>query len=294
MEQFSGIYAALATPFYEDGTLNERALEAVVERNIKEGVSGFYLSGSTGESYMMTNEQRKRLIRVAAQIVGGRRAVIANIGSFSLDQALDMALYAREQEIAAISSVPPFYFPFNKQEIRSYYLRLHKETGMPVIVYNVPDLSGVRFTTDELMELLSCEGIAGVKQTTKDLFQTELLVRRNPGKCIFNGHDEIYLPALSVGAQAAIGSTVAIMADKFLEVEQAFREGRMKAALRAQGKINDMVESLLKVGIFKGVKAVLALQGIDCGVCRPPFEPLTGDEMRIVEEALARLNDSSL
>ncbi len=289
MEQFSGIYTAVPTPFHEDGTLNEKALETLIERNIKEGVSGFYLSGSTGESYMMTNEQRKHLIRAAAQIVGRRKAVIANIGSFSLDQALDMALYARDQQITAISSVPPFYFPFNKREIRNYYLNLQKKTGMPVIIYNVPDLSGVRFTTGELLELLSWEGIAGVKQTTKDLFQTELLVRKNPGKCIFNGHDEIFLPALSVGVQATIGSTVAIMADQFLEVEQAFKAGRMKEALKAQGKINDMVESLLKVGIFKGIKAVLALQGIDCGVCRQPFERLTGDEMKVVEEALARL-----
>lgn len=290
MKQLRGIYAALVTPFKEDGSINEKALEALLEKNIREGVSGFYLSGSTGESYMMTNEQRKDLIREASRIVDKRTAVMANVGSFSLDQALDMACFAADQGVDAISSVPPFYFPFSKKEIKHYYLELHRNTGLPVLVYNIPGMSGVQFTTDELLELLAEEGIAGVKQTTMDLFQTEVLVRKSPGKSIINGHDEIFLPALSVGVEAAIGSTISIMADQFLEVEAAYGQGRMKDALKAQQKINDMVESLLKVGIFKGVKAALALQGIDCGPCKAPFEKLTGAEMDIVRAALERLN----
>lgn len=290
MKQFKGIFPALITPFDTEGNINEKALEIIIEKNIRDGVDGFYLSGSTGESYMMSNDQRKNLIKLASGIVNKRVQVIANIGSFSLDQALDMADCAGKQGIDAISSVPPFYFPFSKREIKNYYMSLQKETGLPVIIYNIPEMSGVNFTTEELLELLTCSGITGIKQTTYNLFQTEQLVRYNPGKSIFNGHDEIFLSALSVGVEATIGSTVSIMADQFIAVRKAFRESQMQEALKVQGKINDMVDSLLKVGIFKGIKAVLFLQGIDCGVCKKPFEELTKEELRLLEKALERLN----
>jgi len=151
-------------------------------------------------------------------------------------------------------------------------------------------MSGVKFTTDELLELLAFEGITGVKQTSKDLFQTEVLVRKNPDKNIFNGFDEIYLPALSVGVEATIGSTISIMAGQFIKVGKAFKENNMREALAAQRKINDMIESLIKVGVFKGIKAVLTMQGIDYGFCKRPFERLTKEELKILEDALERLN----
>ena len=131
-----------------------------------------------------------------------------------------MANAAAECGAAAISAVPPFYFSYSKREIVQYYFDIAEASGMPVILYNIPKMSGVSFGTEELVELLAHDGIVGVKQTTMDLMQTEALVRTCRDKAVFNGHDEILLPALSVGVRASIGSTFSIMADVFVQLKK--------------------------------------------------------------------------
>lgn len=160
-----------------------------------------------------------------------------------------------------------------------------------MIIYNIPKMSGVSFKTGELIELLAHEGIAGVKQTTMDLMQTETLVRTCGNKAVFNGHDEILLPALSVGVKASIGSTFSIMADVFTRLMKAFDAKDMERARYLQGKANAMIKTLLEIGIFPAIKGVLKLQGIDCGNCIKPFQPLKTADYDKLEKALADLYD---
>lgn len=291
MTMFTGIFPALITPFRDDGALDVDALRRVIDRNINDGVDGFYVSGSTGESFMMTNGQRKELTTEAVRAVSGRVKVIVNVGSFSLDQALDMALHAKGAGVDAISSVPPFYFPFSREEIREYYLMLQKGAELPLVIYNIPKMSGVSFSTADLLELLSHDGIAGIKQTTLDLFQTETIARSMPDKAVFNGLDETFLPALSVGVRAMIGSTACIMPKKFRQIIDAYEKGDNAEARRLQGIVNSIVAKLVSVGIFKAIKAVLRLQGIDCGVCKRPFQPLDENAMSVVKAAYGEINE---
>ncbi len=294
MKKFEGIYPALITPVDADEEINEKALEQVIEKTLGQGVSGFYVSGSTGESFLLRDEQRVRLVKAVCEIVDGRGDVFANIGTFSTKATVKMAEAAADCKVAAVSAVPPFYFSYSKEEIKQYYYDIAQAVGLPVIIYNIPKLSGVSFGTEELVQFLSHKGIMGVKQTTMDLMQTEALVRRCEDKTVFNGHDEILLPALSVGVKASIGSTFSIMADVFVDLKKAFDAGDMEKARRLQGKGNEMIRTLLEVGIFPAIKGVLKLQGIDCGDCIKPYQPLKPEDYRKLEEALKKLYDGSV
>lgn len=289
MKRFEGIYPALITPVDENEEINEKALELVIERTLKQGVSGFYVCGSTGESFLLRDEQRMQLIKAVCGMVSGRGDVIANIGAFSTKGTLQMAREAAACGVSAVSAVPPFYFPYSKEEIMQYYDDIAQAAGAPVIVYNIPKMSGVPFGTGELKALLAHEGISGVKQTTMDLMQTEELVRTCPGKNVFNGHDEIFLPALSVGVKASIGSTFSIMGDVFVALKKAFDGGDMEKAKELQGRANRMIALLLEIGIFPAIKGVLRLQGIDCGNCIKPFQPLKPADYERLEKAVAEL-----
>ncbi|MCI8506213.1 MAG: N-acetylneuraminate lyase [Lachnospiraceae bacterium] len=291
MRQFEGIYPALITPIDAHEEINEKALEQVIEKTLKQGVAGFYVSGSTGESFLLRDEQRVRLIKAVCEIVDGRGDVLANIGTFSTKATINMAEAVAGCGVSAISAVPPFYFSYSKEEIKQYYYDIAEATGLPVIIYNIPKLSGVSFGTEELIQFMSHSGIAGVKQTTMDLMQTEALVRRCKDKAIFNGHDEILLPALSVGVKASIGSTFSIMGDVFVNLKKAFDAGDMEKAKHLQGKGNEMIGTLLEIGIFPAIKGVLKIQGIDCGHCIKPYQPLKPEDYKKLEAALKKLYD---
>ena len=289
MIKYEGIFPAIVTPLNENETLNKKALELLIEKTLKQGVSGFYVGGSTGESYLLSDELRVELIRTVCEITDKRGYVIANIGAFSTEASIKIAQKAAEAGVSAISAVPPFYFPYNKDEIKQYYFDIQKACGLPMIVYNVPKLSGISFSTKELLELLEHDEIIGIKQTTYDLYQTETLIRHFKEKNIFCGHDEIFLSATAVGVEAAIGSTFSIMGDKFIEIRTAYRNGELEKAKEIQGKVNAVIDVLLEIGIFKAIKGVLKLQGIDCGNCMRPFKPLTRTDYEMLENAMVKL-----
>lgn len=289
MAIFKGVFPALVTPFRENGEINAKAMEQLVELNLDKGVSGFYVGGSTAESFMLSPDERKYALEIVMDATKGKADVIANIGMFSTQQGIDLAKHAEKLGVSAISSVPPFYFKFNMQEYYRYYSDILDEVSLPMFIYNVPAMSGVNFTEQDFDKFFQHKRIIGVKYTSYDLFLMQKLIQKYPDKTIFIGHDEIYLSALATGAKALIGSTVGLMAEKFIKIEKLFQAGKQEEALQVQGKVNQIVSVLVKIGVFKGVKAALELRGIPCGTCRKPLQPLTDEELHMLKDALKLL-----
>lgn len=286
MVQFKGVFPALVTPFDENGKINDKAMERLVRYNLEKGVSGFYVGGSTAESFMLSIDERMHALEVVMSAIGGKVDVIANIGVFSTDQGIKLAKHADRLGVSAISSVPPFYFKFNIQEYYQYYSDILNEVSAPMLIYNVPAMSGVNFTEQDFNRFFSHDRIIGVKYTSYDLFLMQRLIQQHQEKTVFIGHDEIYLSALAAGAKALIGSTVGLMAEKFIKIESLYNACKIEEALEVQSDVNKIVSVLVKIGVFKGVKAALELQGIPCGQCRKPFQPLNNEDMSLLKDIL--------
>lgn len=288
MKKFKGIFPALVTPFDKEGEISPEAVEKLVENCLEKGVSGFYVGGSTGESYLLSVEERRRMLELVMKAVGGRADVIANIGVFSTKQGIELAKHAESLGVSAVSSVPPFYFPFSMEEYVRYYNDLADSVDVPVIIYNIPAMSGITFRTEDIQRFFSNEKIIGMKHTSYDLFQLERVLKKYPDKSIFCGHDELFLSASVIGVQAGIGSSFNFMAEKFVKIRKLITENRWQEAAVIQGEANAVIEALAKVGVFKGVKAALKLQGIDCGECRRPFVPLEEGQVQYLKEVLEK------
>ena len=278
MDKMKGIYPALITPFCEDGSISQGAMDQLIERNLEKGVAGFYVGGSTGESYLLSMEERKDLIKRVTGIINGRAKVIANIGVFATCHGIEMAKAAESMGVDAVSAVPPFYFKFSAQELADYYNDIARAVSVPMIIYNIPAMSGVSFSTQQIDKMFENENIGGMKHTSYDLFQMERVITKYPDKTIFIGHDEIFLSAFAAGAEAAIGSTFNFMAEKFIKIAELHKSGRQQEALAVQDEATRILEVLTEIGVFKGIKAALKMQGISCGVCRKPFRPLEEEQ----------------
>lgn len=290
MKKFTGIYPALITPFTEDGKVNSGMIEKVVENCLAKGVSGFYVGGSTGESYLLTADERKFALEHVMKAVDGRVDVIANIGVFATEQGIELAKHAESLGVAAISSVPPFYFSFNMEEYVQYYNGLADSVNLPVVIYNIPAMSGISFKNTDIQRFFSNEKIIGMKHTSYDLFQLQRVIKEYPEKSIFCGHDELFLSATAIGVDAGIGSTYNFMAEKFVKIQKLVAENKWAEAAVVQDEVNAVVEALCKVGVFKGVKAALKMQGMDCGECRKPFQPLNEEQVKYLREVLEKNN----
>ncbi|HIW50159.1 MAG TPA: N-acetylneuraminate lyase [Candidatus Blautia intestinavium] len=290
MKKFKGIFPALVTPFDEKGNIAPESVEKLVEHCLEKGVRGFYVGGSTGESYLLSAKERRYMLELVIKTVRGRADVIANIGVFSTDQGIELAKHAESLGVSAVSSVPPFYFPFTMEEYIRYYNDLADAVNVPVIIYNIPAMSGITFNTEDIERFFSNDKIIGMKHTSYDLFQLERILKKYPEKSIFCGHDELFLSASVIGVQAGIGSTFNIMPDKFVKMQKLISENRWEDARKIQDDVNEVIEALTKVGVFKGVKAALKLQGIDCGECRRPFASLDKEQIKYLQDILEKNN----
>ena len=285
-----GIFTALLTPFKEDYSINEKSLKKLVEFNLEKGVNGFYVGGSTGESMVMTAEERKEVFRIAKEAAGDSVPMIAHCGAISTDAAIDMAKTAEALGYTAVSAVAPFYYSFPYQAIRQYYTDIVSSVNIPMVIYNFPGGNGFTFTADYAAEIFEDERFIGIKHTSADLFALQQFKQKIKRPItVFNGFDEMCLGGLAMGADGAIGSTYNFMADKFLKIYKEFNNGEIEKAQAIQNEANEIIAEMIKYGVFQCEKAVLTYIGIDMGPCRKPFLPLGRDGMEAMKKIAEKL-----
>lgn len=284
--KMKGIYTALLTPFDSNNKINKAALEQLIRHNIAMGVRGFYVGGSTAEAFLLTTEERKQVMEIC-KAAAPEQKLIAHIGSVREDEALELSLHAKELGYDAISSVAPFYYKFSFEEIRNYYFRLAEASRMPMIVYHFPAFSGVSMGVKEISTFLERDEFIGIKFTSNDFFTLEQVRAAFPDKLIYNGYDEMFMAGLSMGADGGIGSTYNFMADKFVKIQELFRQNRIQEAQALQKEANRIITILCRIGVMQAEKEVLNQLGIPFGVCRRPFgEPTSEQKALIAKEIL--------
>lgn len=285
MRKMDGICAALLTPFHEDGKVNHAALKRQVRHLISQGIDGFYVCGSTGEAFLLSQEERKAVLETVCEENNGEKYVIAHVGQISTDAALDLGLHAKGAGVDAVSSISPFYYKFSTEEIKKYYLDLLNGIGLPFFIYNFPAFSGFSLTLELLDELCQNKHIAGVKFTASDFFQLERMKEAHPELVVWNGYDEMLLSGLSAGADGGIGSTYNVLCVAVHRIYDAFRAGDLQRAQAYQHIVNDMISVISKYGVFPSIKAILGFEGIDFGSCRRPFAPVSEEGRNALKAA---------
>lgn len=282
------IYSALIVPMNDDQSINYENLSRIVKLEMQDGVEGFYVCGSSGEALLLTTEERKKVLETVLAAAEGKVPVIAHVGTIRTADAIELAQHARDCGANAISMIPPYYYNFSMDEILSYYEDiLHAVPGIPGIIYNIPQFTGVEFTKENAGRLLENPNIIGVKHTSKNLYGMERIHHAYEDKVIFNGFDEQFLGALGMGASSMISTTVNLFMPLFYKVRENFLKGDMKAALEAQKAINHRIEVTCSIGIFNAVKYGWTLRGVDCGSCRSPFKPLTPAQKEIMKNLMS-------
>ena len=288
MKDLRGIYPALPTPMNGDGAVNYAALKDLVDFVIGQGVDGVYIGGSTAESFLLTEDERKKIAETVLAHAAGRVKAIVHTGAGGTDAALRLSKHAKANGADAISSVPPIYFKYTTDEVIAYYLELIEGSDMPLVVYNIPAFTGINMTQGPIAKLFKHPRVVALKHTNTNMYELERVLAHNPSLIALNGYDEAFLSGLSMGASGMIGSTVNFMARKFIALRDAFQAGRNEEAFRLQREANEIIETLVEVGVFNAVKYALTLRGVDCGNCRGPFKPLTDEGKARVKAVLEK------
>ncbi|MDV0649736.1 N-acetylneuraminate lyase [Klebsiella quasipneumoniae subsp. similipneumoniae] len=284
-----GVMAALLTPFDGQQKLDKESLRRLVRFNLRQGVDGLYVGGSTGEAFVQSGTERQEVLEIVAEEAKGKMTLIAHVGCVSTLESQQLARAAVGYGYDAVSAVTPFYYPFSFEEHCAHYQAIIESAdGLPMVVYNIPALSGVKLTLDQINTLVTLPGVGALKQTSGDLFQMEQIRRAHPDLVLYNGYDEIFASGLLAGADGGIGSTYNIMGWRYQGMVAALKVGDVAKAQQLQCECNKVIDLLIKAGVFRGLKTVLHyMDVVSVPLCRKPFAPV--DEKFLPElKALAQ------
>jgi len=285
----SGVIPALVTPFTDDGKhVDEARLRALVKYVIEKGATGVVPCGTTGEFQNMTIEERKLASKIVIDETKGKVPVIVGTGCSSTDLTVEMTKFAKDAGADAALVVTPYY---HKPALRGIYehFRLVAETvDLPLILYNIPQVTGVQLPWQVVEDLAEIPNIAGVKDSSGELrYILALIEKTSPKLSIMVGHDEVVLPALAAGCSGMILASANVIPDIWRELYDAFERGDLKKAREIQLKVQKFTRVMVKSGSV-GPKAALEMIGVKVGPVRLPLTQ--GGELTYEEREELRID----
>lgn len=284
-----GILPALVTPFTDDGKkVNEEALRSLVARCIELGVSGVVPCGTTGEFVNLTIEERKRVIDVVIDEVNGKVAVVAGTGASGTDQAIEMTKYAKDAGADAALIVTPYYLKPTDRGIYEHYDAIASQVDLPIILYNIPQVTGLPLPWQMVEDLAQIPNIVAVKDSSGQLsFILAVLEKVRDKINVLCGHDEVVVGALAAGCSGAILASANFMPDVWVQVYNAIQKGDLQTARELQYKVQKIARIIAKSGPV-GTKEALNMMGLKVGPVRLPLS--VGGELSYEEREELRLD----
>jgi 4-hydroxy-tetrahydrodipicolinate synthase len=290
--RFKGVYPALVTPFTEGG-VNEQQYRNLIDHTIKAGATGIVPCGTTGEFTSMRFEEKVEAIRIACEAAKGRVPVIAGTGAAYTGDVIKLTRKAAELGASGALVVTPYFLKPSTKEIYEHFEKVAGSVGIPVFLYNIPQVTGIPLHWTLVDGLREIDGIAGMKDSSGDLINlTTILVRKPDEFQVVVGHDEVALPALASGCDGAILASANVFPDRYIRMMTLLDEGDLKGARIIQRSIQRVVRIFVNRGGGLAVKAALNMMGVPVGKARRPLQEGDSlsygdiDEIRICLEDL--------
>ena len=235
-----GIIPALATPMNDDESINENGLKKLIDFVIKGGVHGIFVSGSQGESFSMTIDEKKRVIATSIEASDGRVPIYAGTGTITTSQAVQLTKMARELGADAVSVTTPYFIKPSQKELIDYYKAVSDVAeDMPVLLYSNPMRTGVIIEVDTVVKLSELDNVVGMKDSSGDIVQTSSYIEATKDKdfSILVGNDACIFSALVSGAKGAVAATANVAPRLIVDLYNAVKAGNIDLARDLQYKL---------------------------------------------------------
>ena len=289
MTILEGTLTALITPF-RNGEVDEPALRGLVERQIEAGISGLVPCGSTGESATLSYQEHHRVIEAVIESAAGRVPVIAGTGSNSTREAIDFTLHARDAGADGALLLSPYYNKPTQEGIFQHYSAVARETGLPLVVYNIPGRTASNIAPETIGRLARIENIIGVKESSGDLDQIAHVVACCPADfSVVSGDDALTLPLMSVGGKGVISTSSNVAPNDVIELVRRFEAGDAAGSREIHHRLLPLFDALFCETNPIPVKAAAAALGWCDGEIRLPLTPITDANLECLKVVLKDL-----
>lgn len=278
--EISGIIAAMQTPMHEDGSINEQEIRNQINRQIKAGVDAVFCLGTNGEFYILSMEEKIRVMEIFVDEVKGRVPVYAGTGCIGTKETIVLSEKAREIGVDVLSVITPYFAALSQEELYKHYAEIAKAVNLPIVMYNIPARTNVSLSPATVGRLAAdCKNIVGIKDSSGNFnnILQYINVTDSESFSVLSGNDALILWTLLAGGKGGITAIANILPEAMVDIYQCYLNGDMEGAKAAQAYIAPIRECFKYGNPNSIVKRATNLMGQPIGPCREPFG-LVSDE----------------
>src|ERR1700719_4348708 len=293
---FSGVYAALTTPFAADGSVALPELKQNIQRYDATGLAGDAVQGSTGESVLLSRAEWDSVLVAAKEAASSKKRLLAGTGVESTAETISRTQRAAEWVYDAALVKPPYYYkPMYKPEVFiAHYRRVADASPIPVMLYSVPQFTGISLEAPEVAVLAEHPNIIGIKESSGHVQRVGEMVAAVPASFqILTGGAGVLLPSLAVGAKGAILALASALPEKCVELYEQMRRGQVETARELQKTLLRASKVIVSELGIPGVKFVMDQRGYHGGQPRLPLLPLADAAKKRILDLLAALEPAA-
>ncbi len=289
-QPWEGTFTAIVTPFQSDGSPDETALRALVDRQVAGGVSGLVPCGTTGEGATMSNDEKIRVIDIVSDQSDGRARVLAGAGGNSTRDVIALAKQIDALSVDGVIIVVPYYNKPTQEGLYQHFSAVADAVQTPVVMYNVPGRTSANMNAETALRLAEHANIAGTKEASGSLAQVMEIVTNAPADfAVLSGEDDLTLPIITLGGSGVVSVVSNEVPDIMSAMVRAALDGRVADARELHYKLLGLMQvNFIETNPIP-VKAALAMMGLIEESYRLPLVPMADANRSRLRVELAKL-----
>ncbi|AQP43238.1 dihydrodipicolinate synthase [Streptococcus gallolyticus] len=287
--RITGIITAMVTPLNDDGSLSRDGVVSLVNRLIKNGVSGLFILGTNGEFFGLSDDEKVAYAKMVVEVVAGRVPIYVGTGAIGTKKVITLSQRMEEVGVSAISIITPYLLSFSQDELYAHYKLISDTVSLPIILYNIPQNTGNNLEPETVGRLAKHPNIIGIKDSSGNLEQLAKYIdlTRQEDFSVLIGSDSRILAALQLGADGAVAATSNVLTKTDVGIYEHFLNHQLKEAEKLQESINAYRKVLKYSTIPSVLKYTLNQIGIPVGDSLSPVKlTLTVDEKKEINKVL--------
>ena len=289
MAQIGRLLTAMVTPFDAEGRVDYPQARRLAVALLESGSDGLVVTGTTGESPTLTNEEKVRLWREVKQEVGDRGAVIAGTGNYSTAESIELTREAEGVGVDAAMQVVPYYNKPPQEGLYQHFKTIAESTRLPCILYNVPSRTITSMSAETTLRLSHLPNIIGVKEASGDLDQiARIIAGAPPDFLVWSGNDSDTFGVMSLGGYGVVGVASHIIGKRIKEMVQGIVEGRIQEAAAAHKEMLAFFKGIFVVSNPIPIKYLVNRVGLDVGKPRLPLVEPDEKTASFLDDLLSR------
>lgn len=290
---WKGVMPAVTTKFTEEDTLDLPLFELNIEAQLNAGVHGIVLGGTLGEASTLDDLEKSVLTQAAVKIVKNKVPILLNVAEQSTKGAIAAANQAERDGASGLMMLPPMRYNAGDRETVEYFKAVANNTSLPIMVYNNPVDYNIEVTLPMFEELLKCENIQAVKESTRDISNVTRIKNRFGDRLkIMTGVDTLALESLLMGADGWIAGLVCAFPAETVAIYELQKAGRIQEAIEIYRWFLPLLELDINPKLVQNIKLAEVATGLGSETVRPPRLPLVGEEraqvLNVIEEGMRK------